>query len=254
MDFAGKIVIVTGASSGIGAACAVAFAKLGAHLTLVGRDAQRLETTSSKCKEFKNVETLVVRVDLTRECSCREVVNRTIEKFHKIDVLVNSAGNATITSLFEEDCTDVYDAVMELNARVPYKLTHLALPELMKTKGNVVNIIGVSMERIRPGFLPYAMAKAALERFTKSAALELASVGVRVNAVRPGITRTNFLDNFNVEEENRQKVYDRIAQSLPLKRIIEPEEIANMVTFVASDRCPNMIGSNINVDGAASMT
>lgn len=251
MDFAGKVAIVTGASSGIGAATAVLLATHGARVALVGRNERRLHATAAKCEAARGLQMLSVIADLLHDGSCETVVKKTVETFGRIDVLVNCAGKAILTSLFE-DSMEAYDELFKLNLRVPYLLTQLALPHLVKTKGNIVNVIGAAM-RTKPGFLPYAMARDALERFSKSGAVELAAEGVRMNSVRPGITRTNFLSNFNIDEDVMESTYAYLAKDLPHKRIIEPEEIARMIVFVASDTCPNLNGTNLDVDGAASM-
>lgn len=249
MSFTGKVVIVTGASSGIGAATAILFAAHGARVTLVGRNEQRLHATEAKCVETNGSQMLSIVADLLHEGSCELVVKRTVETFGRIDVLVNCAGKAILTSLFE-DSMEAYDELFKLNLRVPYLLTQLSLPHLVKTKGNIVNVIGAAM-RTKPGFLPYAMARDALERFSKSGAVELAAEGVRMNSVRPGITRTNFLSNFNIDEDVMPSTYAYLAKDLPHKRIIEPEEIAHMILFVAGDTCPNLSGTTLDVDGAA---
>lgn len=117
--------------------------------------------------------------------------------------------------------------------------------------GNVVNVFGAPL-RVRPGFLPFAMIRDALERFTKAGALELVTEGIRMNAVRPGITRTNVLANFNVEDDCMDMVYSKIASAMPNNVIIEPDEIAKTILYAASDISPNLNGANLIVDGAAS--
>lgn len=252
MDFKGKVIIVTGASSGIGAATALCFAKHGANVTLVGRNEYRLLNVTDKCEAVRKRKMLSLILDLTHKGSCEAVVKKTVETFGRIDVLVNCAGKTTMTSLFEESM-EAYDEIFLLNLRIPYKLTQYVLPHLKKTKGNIVNVIGAIMQT-KPGFLPYSMARDALERFTKSGAVELATEDIRMNSVRPGITRTNFLSNFNIPEHERPGEYDRLAAQVPLKKIIEPDEVAKMIVFVASEECPNLTGAILDIDGAASKT
>ncbi|GBP67950.1 Uncharacterized oxidoreductase TM_0325 [Eumeta japonica] len=253
LHFRDKIVIVTGASSGIGAQCAIAFAKCGATLTLVGRDVKRLQSVAEKCKEAKGITPLTINVDLTKHKSCELVVDTTVKIFRRMDVLVNCAGRATITSLFD-NTMEHFDETFAINLKASYRLMQLALPHLKKTKGNIINIIGANFEKVRPGFLPYSISMAGLETLTKSAALELAPDGVRVNAIRPGITKTNFLHNLNIMGEDLEFAYARLAENTPSKRVIQPEEIAKMVIFVASDTCPSLTGAFIDIDGAASMS
>lgn len=252
MDFTGKVIIVTGASSGIGAATAKLFAAHGALLTIVGRNEPRLLQVADVCERAKGNRPTCVLVDLTARQSCEEVVRKTIETHKKLDILINCAGKVIMTSLFD-NTMDVFDKMVALNLRVPYKLTQLCLPYLKRTKGNVVNVFAAPM-RSRPGFLPFSMIRDALERFTKAAGLELATEGIRVNAVRPGITRTNFMSNFNVPDEYLDMAYESVSEVVPNSTIIEPEEIARMIVFTASDNCPNLNASNIILDGAVSLS
>lgn len=156
-----------------------------------------------------------------------------------------------MTDLFDTSM-EIFDELIALNLRVPYKLTKLCLPHLQNTKGNIVNVFAAPM-RVTPGFLPYAMIRDALQRFTNSGGLETASVGVRMNAVRPGITRTNFLANLNVSDDCVKEAYKKLARIVPNGVIIEPEEMAKMIIFAASDSCPNLSASNLILDGASSI-
>lgn len=250
MDFTGKVVIVTGSSSGIGAATAKLFAEHGALLTIVGRDEARLLSVANACETSRGNRPLCLLLDLTLDSSCDELVKKTADMYKRIDILVNCVGKAAVTSLFDTTM-EIFDELVALNLRVPYKLTQLCLPYLKRSKGNVVNVFGAPL-RTRPGFLPFAMIRDALERFTKSGALELATEGVRMNAVRPGITRTNFLENLNVDRESMDRAYATISSMVPNQVIIEPDEIARMILFTASDICPNLNAANLIVDAASS--
>lgn len=250
MDYTGKVVIVTGASSGIGAATAKLYASYGALIAAVGRNETRLNDVANVCESYKGNRPLCILLDLLVPGSCEELVKRTVQTYGKIDILVNCAGKAAVTSLFDNSM-EIFDELFALNLRVPYRLTQLCLPYLKRTKGNVVNIFG-SPSRVRPGFIPYAMIKEALEKFTTAGSTELASEGVRMNAVRPGLTRTNFLSNFNVDDDCMDMTYKLIQDTLPNKVINEPEEVAKLILFVTSDTCPNLNGAHIVLDGASS--
>lgn len=250
IDFTGKVVIATGASSGIGAATAKLFAAHGALLTIIGRNETKLLATAKACEEAKGNKPLCLLLDLTAPNSCEEIVRKTVETFGRIDVLINCAGKLCCTSLFDNSMV-IFDELIALNLRVPYNLTQQCLRHLIKTKGNIVNVFSAPM-RTRPGIMPCAMIRDALERFTKASAIELATEGVRMNAVRPGITRTNYFSNINFDEETMNDTYDLIAKTLPNRSVIEPVEIAKMILFTASDILPNLNASNLIVDGSAS--
>lgn len=249
MNFTNKVVIITGASSGIGAASAVLFAKYGANLTLVGRNEQRLKAVAEKCQEATGTEPLCLILDLTAKGSCTAVIAKTVAKYERIDVLVNSAAKLSVGSLFDENMA-TFEEMIDVNLRVPYKLTQLAVPYLVKTKGNIINFNETRFARIRHGFLPYCISKAGLEKLTKFGAIELASAGVRVNSIRPGLTRTNIMANLDMSEEERQSAYERLAYEM---KIIEPEEVAKMVVFVASGVCPNLNGADVSIDAASTL-
>ncbi|KOB79009.1 Short-chain dehydrogenase [Operophtera brumata] len=213
MDLTGKVALITGGSSGIGAATAKLFASHGANVAIIGRHEARLLAVGMACEAAKGNQMLVLKFDLTVEGNCEEAIRQTVQTFKKIDILVNCAGKAGMSSLFDNS-TEIFDELMALNLRVPYKMTQLCAPHLKDTKGNIVNVFGAPL-RVRPGFLPFAMIRDALERFTKAGAVELAAEGIRMNAVRLGITRTNFLTNLNVDDEHMDIAYDRLADLVP---------------------------------------
>jgi NAD(P)-dependent dehydrogenase (short-subunit alcohol dehydrogenase family) len=250
MDFTGKVVIITGASSGIGASTAKLLAAHNAALTLVGRNEERLNEIALYCSGVKGVSPLTVRVDLTQAGSCEEVINRTVGTFGRIDVLVNCAGKIILSSLFDENI-DCFDDLFCINLRVPYKLTHLALPHLVKTKGNVVNLKS-AQKLFRQGFLNYSILNSAMEKFTQVAAVDVSSKGVRINAVSISLTdNTSFLKNMNYSEEEVNRVYTDLEKDCMIK-ILKQDEVAKMIVYVASDVCGNINGASIYLDGVAS--
>lgn len=252
IDFNDKVVIVTGASSGIGAAAAVAFASYGAKLTLVGRDEARTLQVAQKCVTKNKLVPLWLLLDLTVPGSCETVIQKTLEIYGKIDVLVNCAGVIVLSSLYDNSM-EAFDEVMNINFRVPYQLSQLALPHLVKTKGNIINIGSSMSKRFKPGFLPYIISKAALETMAKHAAPELVTDGVRINTISPGTTRTKLLENFNLKNGWTQLTYEGLMEDLPTGEIIEPAEIAMLICLTASDVFPNLNGSELLLDGAANM-
>lgn len=183
MNFAGKVVLITGASSGIGARTAQKFAQLGASLSLTGRKLENLEKVASECKGSE--KPFIVCGDITNENDTKRIFDETIKKFGKLDVLVNNAGIIE-TGTIENTTLEQYDRVMNTNIRSIYYLTMLAVPHLIKTNGSVVNVSSVNGIRSFPGVLAYNLSKACVDQFTRCVALELASKNVRINSVNPG--------------------------------------------------------------------
>lgn len=252
VNYDDKVVIVTGASSGIGADAARYFAKFGAKLALVGRNEERLMAVARDCEEFKNNTPVCFLLDLTKEGSCESVISKTVEVYGKINVLVNGAGVSGMSSVFDKSI-EIFDDIMAINLRVPFHMTQLAVPYLLKTKGNIVNVAYSMTTRFRPGFLVYNMAKIALESFAKQAAPELMLEGVRINCVSPGITRTNILSGMNVEHSSYSWLFDNVESHLPCGKVLEPSEVAAYICLVASDIFPHMNGTRLVIDGAASL-
>ncbi|KPJ01204.1 putative oxidoreductase [Papilio xuthus] len=248
-NFENKVIIITGGSSGIGAETAKMFAQYKAKLCLVGRNESRLQNVAQHCELISGNVPLCILVDLIQAGSCEKVITKTIEKFKRIDILVNCAGKLKLGTLHESDI-DVFDELMAIHLRVPYYLTQLASPHLIKSKGNIVNIGSSYLERYKPGFLPYNVSKNALEKFTRHAAMEMVTEGVRVNIINPGMTRTNLIHNLNIDEGDVNYAYDNLIAELGLKKILEPKEVAKLILLAACDMMPNMTGSSLKIDGA----
>lgn len=184
-DFANKVVLITGASSGIGAGTAELLATKGAWLVLVGRNAQNLNDVAAKCTPTHGAPPpLQIIADVSNEADAKRTIDTTIEKFNKLDVLVNSAGIIKRGTIEAATLAD-YDEVMSTNVRAIFHLTQLAVPHLKLTKGNIVNVSSVNGLRSFAGVLVYNMSKAALDQMTNCIALELADKGIRVNSVNP---------------------------------------------------------------------
>lgn len=246
MKFDGKVVLITGASSGIGAATAQEFAKLGAQLVLVGRNVEKLQETTKQCLNPGNH--LQVQADMCNEKDVENIIKATIVKFNKLDVLVNAAGiieNGTI----ENTSLEQFDRLMNTNIRSIYQLTMLAVPELKKTKGNIVNISSVCGLRAFPNVLAYNISKSAVDQFTRCVALELALFGVRCNSVNPGVTITELHKRGGMDEEAYAKFLEHCKTTHALGRAGEVNEISGVICFLASDMASFITGVNMPVDG-----
>ncbi|XP_050295903.1 3-oxoacyl-[acyl-carrier-protein] reductase FabG-like [Anthonomus grandis grandis] len=249
MEFAGKVVLITGASSGIGAATAKHFAKLGASLALAGRNKENLQKVAAECpKVGVNKDYLLLTGELTNEGQTKAIFDETINYYGKLDVLVNNAGIG-ITGTIENTSLEQYDRVMNTNVRSLYHLTSLATPHLIKSKGNIVNVSSVNGIRAFPGVLAYCVSKAAVDQFTRCVALELASKQVRVNAVNPGVTITNLHKRGGLDQAQYEAFLKRSQETHALGRPGEPEEVAKTIAFLASDDASFITGATLPVDG-----
>ncbi|XP_004529527.1 uncharacterized protein LOC101449529 [Ceratitis capitata] len=247
MSLAGKVVIVTGASSGIGAVTAEAFAKLGAKVALVGRNAENLKATEVSCKAANNkVELLPIIADVTVDAE--RIVKTAVDKFGKLDVLVNNAGAGASGHILDID-VDQFDRVMNTNVRSVFLLTKYAAPHLIKTQGSIVNVSSVAGLRSFPAVSVYCTSKAAIDQFTRCIALDLAPHKVRVNAVNPGVIVTEFHKRVGMSEEQYAEYLARCKETHALGRVGEAKEVADTIIFLASDKSSFITGATLPVDG-----
>ncbi|CAH0595534.1 unnamed protein product [Chrysodeixis includens] len=247
MSFQNKVVLITGGSSGIGAATAELFAKEGADIAIVARNEVKLKNTAEKCEKL-GAKVLIIKADVAVDSDLKRIIKETIDRFNKIDVLVNNAGILTSATIEDENLMEIYDKTINTNLRSTVYLTNLAVPYLIKTKGNVVNISSIlgSSTLGNPHRLSYCVSKAGMDHFTRAAALQLTSSGVRVNAVSPGATKTDVLSNAGI-----QTSWDDIAKIFKVERISEPEEIGEVILFLASDKARSITGANYCIDNGA---
>lgn len=249
MDFKDKVVLITGASSGIGAGTAEFLSKLGAWLVLVGRNKGNLEKTAAKCAQVGGAPSpLLLVADVTAEVDVIRIVDETVKQFGRIDVLVNNAGMLERGSI-EDTSLDQYDRVMNTNVRSIYHLTHLAVPHLIATKGNIVNVSSVNGMRSFPGVLAYNISKSAVDQFTQCVALELAAKGVRVNSVNPGVIVTEIHKRGGMDEATYAQFLEHSRTTHALGRAGNVTEVAETIAFLASDRASFITGALLPVDG-----
>jgi NAD(P)-dependent dehydrogenase (short-subunit alcohol dehydrogenase family) len=252
MSFSGKSVIVTGATSGIGRATSEAFGREGASVVVVGRDEGALAETANAVR-LAGGRPVMCRADVTADEAPAHVVKAAVDAFGGIDVLVNAAG--VIASAPLETTTDeVWDTMMAVNARAPFRLMRAAAPHLIERKGAVVNVSSVNGLRSFPGVLAYCVSKSAVDQLTRCAAIEMAPLGVRVNAVNPGVTVTNLHRRSGMDEEKYAAFLERSKTTHPLGRPGQPDDIASLILFLASDRSSWMTGETIPIDGGRHLT
>lgn len=246
MAFSGKVVLVTGSSSGIGEDAAFEFANEGAKVVLVGRDEIRLEAVAEKIRNNGSQSPLVVVADVSKDAL--KIVEKTIEHFGQLDVLVNNAG------IFRRDTSSTinfenFDLVLNINLRSIVELTKYAIPYLEKTKGNIINIsslVGLTPTKIATSD---AMIKTALDMYTKCASIELAPKGVRVNSVNPGIIKTPIFDTIGVSCAEINIMLANALKNYPIGRIGEVSDTSNAILFLADERSSFCNGILLPIEG-----
>ncbi len=249
-EFEKKVFVVTGASSGIGKATAYLAAERGALVTIVARREDKLREAALTMSP-DHVE--IVAADITKEEERAMVIQHTIDRFGGIDVLVNAAGiigNGTI----ENTTLEQWDSMFDINLRSLFRLTQLALPSIIERKGNIVNVSSVTGIRSFPNVLAYCVSKAGVDQLTHCAALELGPKGVRINAIDPGVVITNLHRTSGMPEESYSKFLDHGKTTHPLGRVGNPEEVAELILFLASDRAGWITGGSFNIDGGRAQT
>jgi len=251
-DFAGKVVVVTGATSGIGQATALRFAESGATVVAVGRKKEALAEVSANIQR-QGGAALAIQADLSTEPAAAQIVAKALEHFGGIDVLVNAAGHIS-SGTIETTALDAWDKMLDINLRAVFRLMQQALPFLLERRGNIVNVSSVTGLRSFPGVLAYCVSKAGLDQLTRCAALELAAKGVRVNAVNPGVVVTEIHKRGGMAEEQYAAFLEHSKETHPLGRVGDPREIAELIVFLASDRASWITGATYSIDGGRALT
>ncbi len=250
--FTGKVAVVTGATSGIGHACAVGFAKEGANVVCVGRKEEALQEVAQELRNA-GVEALPLRADLSVDDEADRVVDEAVKVFGGVDVLVNAAGFLT-TGTIENTAIDAWDEMMNVNVRAVFRLMQRALPSMIERRGNIVNVSSVTGLRSFPGVLAYCVSKAAVDQLTRCSALELAAKGVRVNAVNPGVVVTEIHKRGGMNNDAYAAFLEHSKTTHPLGRTGRPEEIAALVLFLASEEASWVTGATYSIDGGRALT
>lgn len=242
-----KVALITGATRGIGKQIALTLSKEGYSIALNYRtENNELEELKKKI-ENNNVEVLAVQGDVSNFEDCEKIVKETIEKFGKIDVLVNNAGitkDMLLARMKEED----FKQVIDVNLVGTFNVTKNVISYMMKARsGRIINLSSVVGISGNAGQSNYAASKAGIIGFTKSLAKEVASRNILVNAIAPGFIQTSMTDVL------KDEVKEEIAKAIPLKRMGTAEDVANLVKFLASSDSSYITGQVINVDGGMLM-
>lgn len=248
----GKVVIVTGASSGIGRSAALNFAGQGATVIAVGRNEKELNALHKAAGE--NAGPIHPHLaDVMELSQLDRIVSETVHNHGRIDVLVNSAGIIKNGNI-ENTTLDDWDKMMHINVRSVFLLMQKCVPHLEETRGNIVNVSSVTGTRAFPNVLAYCVSKAAVDQLTRCTALELAPKRIRVNAVNPGVVVTNLHRRGGMEEDAYETFLENAKNTHPIGRPGTSDEVAELICFLASDKAGWITGATYAIDGGRSQT
>jgi NAD(P)-dependent dehydrogenase (short-subunit alcohol dehydrogenase family) len=238
----GKRALITGAASGLGLAIARLFKEQGASLFLVDRDEEGLAAVASE------IEGHYLRVELHGAAHCAEIVGGAVDALGGLDVLVNNAGIMRF-GRSEEETPETWDRVLAVNLSAPFHLCRLAIPHLLESRGNIINIASSGGIVGTAYAAAYSSAKAGLIHMTKCLAVEFAKAPIRINAVAPGGMETNIMRGASVPDALDPQLLSRF---MGLRPPVDPREVAELVAFVASDRASAIHGGCLSADGGIS--
>lgn len=241
-----RTALVTGASRGIGRACALALARQGCRIALAARNLDKLENVAQEIRGT-GTEAYVAAIDLSSADSIKEAFTKTAKEFGPVQILVNNAG-ITKDGLAMRMKKDDWDLVLQTNLSGAFLCIQQVLPAMLKERwGRIINITSVVGQAGNPGQANYVASKAGLIGLTKSLAQEIASRSITVNAVAPGFIETDMTDALSAEQK------DKIMTTIPLRRLGQPEDIAAAVAFLASEQAGYITGHTLSVNGGMYM-
>lgn len=242
-----KVALVTGASRGIGQSIALEFAKAGAKLVLSASSIENLKETESLVKEAGCENCVLTQANVSIGDEVAEVVKKALDTYHRVDILVNNAGTTKdnlLALMPEKD----WDDVLSTNLKSVFLFTKACTKPMVKQRsGAIINITSVIGITGNAGQTNYAASKAGIIGFTKSCAKELAKRNIRVNGIAPGFIKTRMTDKLSAE------LQQKVLETIPLARLGEPKEIADVAVFLASDASRYMTGQTLVVDGGLVM-
>lgn len=250
LGLSGKVVLVTGGSRGIGRSIAHGFAEEGCRLVICARGAEQLAATAEEL-QARGAEVLAVPADVTAEADRRALVERTLSRFGRIDVLVNNAGGGGAPT-WQETTDEQWEAAFDLTFWSSLRLSRLLVPHMRRQGGGAIIFISSIYGREWGGRPAYMTVKSAQISMAKAMARELAPDNIRVNTVAPGSIRFPGGSWDRRCQEDPEGMAAFVRSELPLGRFGRPEEVANVVVFLASERASLMVGACVNVDGCQS--
>ena len=242
--------LITGSSEGIGFGIAEAFTRSGIDVWLVARKLETLQAARERLAAY-GIDVQLTAIDLLDAAAVTRLTEAIAHQWNSLDVLVNNAGTAKFTP-FSQVTPAELDLQLNLNVKVPYRLTQSLLPQLLQAQGCVINISSYFAQRMIPGrpSTAYSLTKGAINSLTKSLASELGPSGVRVNAIAPGTVRTPMYERNIAQNAKEMAAFERLVETVyPLQRLGEPEDIGNLAVYLASDAAKWITGAIFNVDG-----
>lgn len=245
----GKKAIITGSTKGIGKAIALSLASEGCQVVVTGRDKDQVEKTAQEIKKVSDTKAYPIGIDLQKEGSAEQLLEIGIKLLGDVDILVNNAG-IWPTSYVTDMQKDEFEKTMYLNLEVPYILSQNAANYFLenKKKGKIIHIVSqAAFHGSTTGHAHYAASKAGLVAFMISQAREVAKYGININAVAPGMVDTDMVRDNVLKNEEYYK------NRIPVGRLARPEEIANVVTFLASEKADYLTGITIDATGGMLM-
>jgi len=245
-EFQDKVAIVTGATSGIGRAAAIAYAREGAKVVVAGRRATEGEETV-RLLQAQGGEGIFVKTDVSKAVQVKELVERTMQKFGRLDIAFNNAGIEQVPLPFLEQDEETFDQVVDINAKGVWLCMKYEIPAMLKTGGgSIVNTASVFGVIGVPGNEIYIASKHAVIGLTKSAAVEFGKQGIRVNAILPGVVDTDMYKRF---AGDKPEFREQMNAMHPIGRIGKPEEMAEAAIWLSSSKASFVTGHSLMVDG-----
>jgi glucose 1-dehydrogenase len=241
-----KVAIVTGAADGIGRASALAFAQHGASVALADIQSEMNQAAAAHISEETGQETLAVTCDVSKDDHLKDLLQVTLDRFGRCDILLNNAG-IILTGDILDLAPDDFDRVINVNLRAYFIMSQLVSRYMVAhgVEGSIINMASLNSELAIPNQVAYVSSKGGVQQLTKATALRLAEHNIRVNAIGPGSIKTRVLDAVMTDDEARRRILSRT----PLKRLGEPSEVASIAVFLASDYASYLTGQTIYPDG-----
>lgn len=244
--FKDEVVLITGASSGIGRETALKFGKLHAKIIVHYHSNEKAAKDIVSKLESNQIQAIAIQADLTKRDEVQQLLTKSISHFGKLDILINNAGSMVQRVAFENVTDEIWNNVYDINVKSMFYVTQEALPYLKESpNAAIVNVASVAARNGGgPGSIHYASAKGAVLTLTKGLAKELIPYNIRVNGVNPGVIETPFHEKFSSEE-----ILNQLTKTIPIGRAGTPSEIANIIAYLASKETSYLYGEVIEING-----